>query len=156
MFGVLAKPIQGFEAPRSIVLTVMVLLALPATTGAETMSGWVVAVRMGDPTFEADYRSRASLEAISMRLAGHMPLGRRVDLYGFVGPIEWSLDIERLSYPDVGPLSGLEDSGTDACVGAGVGVTIGKGFSGFIEYEHVAYDRFVLDASPWLGLRWRS
>lgn len=100
--------------------------------------------------------SRASLEAVSLRLAGHLPVGRRVDLYAFAGPIDWTLDIERFPGEDLRSLPPFEDSGTDLSYGGGVGITIGKGLSAFGEYEGVDYDGFDLDTGPWLGLRWRS
>lgn len=99
--------------------------------------------------------SRASLEAISLRLTGHLPLGRWVDVYVFAGPIDWTLDIERFPGQELRPMPPIEDSATDLSYGGGVGVTGGGGLSAFVEYERVEYDRFDLESGPWLGLRWR-
>ncbi len=95
--------------------------------------------------------SRASLEAISLRLVGHLAVGRRLELYVFAGPIDWTLDVERLTSEDVRPLPRLEISDTDIFFGAGLEIALRSGLSAFAEY-----DRFDLDvAGPWLGLRWR-
>ncbi len=98
----------------------------------------------------AQVPNRGSLEARSLRLMGHLPLGRRLELYGFAGPIDWTLDVDLLG-PGPRPL-GLSLSDTDVVHGAGLELLLRRGFHAFVDYE-----RFSLDLrGPWFGLRWRS